>query len=189
MAEAMECGTSGTTSINKAADLYGVPKTTLKDRLSGRVIPGSCPGPKPYLQSSEETELASHLLSASSIGLGKTRYEVMRIAEGVAKSKGVLRGEQITHGWWKCFVSRNPSLSLRTGDATAGVRIDAVNEESMREYFALLREVYDEFIDGHPERIYNMDEMGMPLDPCPPKLLHKKAKGRSDTDALVRNHK
>ena len=100
MTEAMECATSGTISINKAAELYGVPKTTLKDHLSGRVIPGSRPGPKPHLQSSEETELVSHLLSMSSIGLGKTRYEVMRIAEGVARSKGILRGERISHGWW-----------------------------------------------------------------------------------------
>ena len=39
----------------------------------------------------------------------------------------------------------------------------------MCEYFALLREVYDKFnFDGHPERIYNIDEMGMPLDPHPP---------------------
>ena len=103
MAEAMECATSGTTSINKAAELYGVPKTTFIDCLSGRVIPGSRPGPKPYLQSSEETELACHLLGASSIGLGKTRYEVMRIAEGVARSKGVLRGGRISHGWWDVF--------------------------------------------------------------------------------------
>ena len=152
MSQAMECATSVTASINKSAELYGVPKTTLKDRLSGRVVPGSLPGPKPYLQSSEESELASHLLSASSIGLGKTRYEVMRIAEGVAKSKGVLRGERISHGWWQRFIARNPSLSLRSGDATAGIRIHAVNEKNMCEYFALLKEVYNEFdFHGHPE--------------------------------------
>lgn len=36
-------------SGNKAADLHGVPRSTLKDRLSGRVIHGVKPGPKPYL--------------------------------------------------------------------------------------------------------------------------------------------
>ena len=118
--------------------MYGVRKTTLKDHISGQADPGSHPGPEPCPHSLKESELASHLLSASSIGLGKTRYEVTRIAEGVAKSKGVLRGEQISHGWWQHFIARNLSLSWRSGDS---IWIDAVNKENMREYFALLKEV------------------------------------------------
>lgn len=33
--------TSGKMEINQAADQYGVPRTTLKDRLSGRVVQGA----------------------------------------------------------------------------------------------------------------------------------------------------
>lgn len=36
-------------------------------------------------------------------------------------------------------------LSFRTGDATAGVRMDAINAENMTQYFDLLREVYDKY--------------------------------------------
>ena len=102
----------------------------------------------------------------------------MRIVEGVAKQKGVLRGERISHGWCKRFLARNSKLSLRSGDLTAGVRIDAVNKENMLNYFNLLKEVYDELdFAGHPERIFNMDETGMPLDPRPPKVVaHKGVK-------------
>ena len=39
----------GTLSANKAADIHGVPRTTLNDRLSGRVEHGTYPGPKSYL--------------------------------------------------------------------------------------------------------------------------------------------
>ena len=49
-------------SGNRAADLYGVPRSTLKDRLSGRVVHGTKPRPRPYLSTGEETELSSHLL-------------------------------------------------------------------------------------------------------------------------------
>ena len=60
-------------------------------------------------------------------------------------------------------------MSLRVGDSTAGVRIDAINEENMTKYFDLLEEVYNELdFKDHPERIYNMDETGMSIDPCPP---------------------
>ena len=61
---------NGEMSANKAADLHGVPCSTLKDRLSGRVEHGKNPGP-PYLIRDEEQELSVHLLRASSIGLGK----------------------------------------------------------------------------------------------------------------------
>ena len=35
--------------INKAAELHGIPKTTLKDKISGHVVYGSKSGPKSYL--------------------------------------------------------------------------------------------------------------------------------------------
>ena len=40
----------GKIGANRAADQHnGVPRTTLKNRLSGRMIPGTNPGPVPYL--------------------------------------------------------------------------------------------------------------------------------------------
>ena len=62
MHQAIECTRSGAASANKAAEMYGIPKSTLKDRLSDHVQPGRCPGPHPYLMPSEEAELASHLM-------------------------------------------------------------------------------------------------------------------------------
>ena len=66
-------------------------------------------------------------------------------------------------------------LSLRSGDSTARVRMDAMNVENMKEYFDLLREVYDEYeSNSHPECINNMDEMEVPLQPRPPKVIAKR---------------
>ena len=47
---------------------------------------------------SEEYKLSSHLVYLASIGLGKTRVKVLRIAESVATSKGILIGAGITCG-------------------------------------------------------------------------------------------
>ena len=55
--DVMDAVSSDNTSINKASEMYGVPRTTLKDRLSGRVVHGTKPGPKPYLHHSEDREL------------------------------------------------------------------------------------------------------------------------------------
>jgi len=169
--ESVKAGMSG----NRAADSHGVPRSTLKDRLSGRVIHGVKPGPQPYLTADEESQLSSHLLMASKIGLGKTRRDVQCLVASYLKQKGTLRGSKVSNGWWSNFMKRNETLSLRLGDSTAGVRFDAMNTENINMYFDLLRNVYDEFeFDKYPETIYNMDETGVPLEPRPPKIVTQK---------------
>ena len=57
---------------NKATAMHGVPLSTLKDGLSGRMVHGQKPGPKPYLNKQEERELTDHLVLAAKVGYGKT---------------------------------------------------------------------------------------------------------------------
>ncbi len=106
---------------------------------------------------------------------GKTRRQEKGIAEKVAKKKGCLRKSRISDGWWRRFLERHPLLSLRSGDATGFARQTAVTHENLRKYFDLLKEIIDENdLAAHPERIYNMDETGIPLDPKPPKIVSLK---------------
>ena len=159
-------------SINSAARNHGIPPTTLKDRLSGRVTDGTKPGRLPYLNDQEETDMESYLIQATHVGYGKTRRQIKAIVESVAVDKGVLRSSHISDGWWKRFLQRHPKLSLRYGDATGHVRMNAMNRENLTNYFALLKECMEENdLMDHPERIYNMDESGIPLDPRPPKIV------------------
>ncbi len=44
-------------SANRAAKLFEVPPSTLKDRLSGRVLHGTKPGPVPYLSIEEDGKI------------------------------------------------------------------------------------------------------------------------------------
>ena len=94
--------TKGTLSANKVANLHGIPRSTLKDRLSGCVAHGVKPGPMPYLTAEEEAELSSHLLQASDMGLGKTRRDVLTLVGTYVEKKACLRGKGsvISNGWW-----------------------------------------------------------------------------------------
>ena len=65
---------------------YGIPRTKLKDRLSGRVTSGSNPGPLPYLTSKED-ELVQHLLRCTDIGYSKTKQEVLVIVRQAIHKK------------------------------------------------------------------------------------------------------
>ena len=49
------------------------------------------PGPKPYLNVREEEELSTFLKTCSDIGYGKTRRDIMYIAQSVALDKGMLK--------------------------------------------------------------------------------------------------
>jgi len=106
------------------------------------------------------------------MGFGKTHQDALSIVDTHVEQKEdvTLRDSRLTHGsgWWEKFL-KNPSLSLRSGDSTAGVRMDATNEQN---YF---KEVFNESdFWNHPEAIYNLDEIGVPLEPCPPDVVAQK---------------
>ena len=164
MEAAMKAVESGS-GINKAARDHGVPSTTLKDRINGKVEHGRKPGPQSYLSNFEERELGVFLKECAGIGYGKTRRDVMQIAQSVAEEKGVLKKSRITHGWWSRFLQRQGDLSLRRGDSTAHSRMDAINKETLSHYFKLLKDVLDECgLLDNPAQIYNVDESGVPFD-------------------------
>ena len=73
MRRALEAVTEGKMGVNRAALEFNVPRTMLKDRVSGRVIRGSNMGPKMYLTYEEEKELVNFLLNCAKMGYAKTR--------------------------------------------------------------------------------------------------------------------
>ena len=63
-----------------AAAEYGVPRTTLKDRIAGRVVHGTNMGTQPYLTREEEMELVDFLITYSNTGYGKMSYELLALS-------------------------------------------------------------------------------------------------------------
>ena len=91
----MKAVASGECCINRAALDYGIPRTTLKDRLGSRVEHGRNPRQAPYLSAVEENELGEFLKSCASIDYGR---DVMHIDESVATEKGILKRYRISQG-------------------------------------------------------------------------------------------
>ena len=116
---AIEAVKSGSTSITQAAKLHGVPRQTLQDRISGRVQHGVRPGPKPYLSSTEENDLAGFLVDTSKVGYGKSRQQVKAIAACGIRDKDL--DKVLSNGWYYNFMHRQSKLALRKGDPTANV--------------------------------------------------------------------
>ena len=160
-------------SILRAAREHGVPRQTLRDRVNGKVVHGTKPGPKPFLSSTEENELSNFLLDVAKAGYGKSRKQVKDLAEAVARDKGRLTtSKKLSDGWFRRFMERQPHLSMRKGDPTANVRMDCLTKETMDAYFQLLKDtlIENDLMDS-PNQIYNVDETGMPLDHRAPKVV------------------
>ena len=186
-------------SITGAAREYGVPRTTLQDRILGKVVHGKKPGPKRYLNEAEEKKLSEFLVETAAVGYGKSRAEIMAIAEktikkkaekttDTTKNKGGLRKDKITNGWFDSFMKRHPYLSLRKGDATGVDRMDAITPAAINHYFDLLKEVLDEYkLMNCPGQIYNVDETGLAYEHRPQKLVT--LKGQQKVRCRTANNK
>ena len=57
MQKAYEAVTAGKMSVRKAAEEYGVPRSTLHDRVTGKVALKAKSGPKKYLSDEEEVRM------------------------------------------------------------------------------------------------------------------------------------
>ena len=50
--------------------------------------------------------------------------------------------------------------------------MDAINKETLTEYFDLLEDTLKQHdLQNSPSQLYNVDEIGIPLDPKAPKIL------------------
>ena len=118
MIEAMEAVKTGRLGVNRAAEEYNVPKTTLKDRLAGRVKHDAKSGPGPHLASSKETELANFLIDVCKKGYGKTKREVIDIVKRTIEKKIENKGKDFDsskfkgEGWWQGFIRRQLSSAI-----------------------------------------------------------------------------
>ena len=101
-------------SVKRAAEQHGVPRTTLHDRISGHVQHGKKPGPEPYLNREEEEDLVNFIEEVAEVGFGKTRKQIKAMVEQTAREKQVLRKQKISDGWFKCFLRvPTPPLSMQ----------------------------------------------------------------------------
>ena len=71
----MKAVVDGLFGINKVADEFGVPRSTPKDELSGKVVHGARSGPTPYLSGVEEDKLVKILSLHPGVDEGRVSDE------------------------------------------------------------------------------------------------------------------
>jgi hypothetical protein len=157
-------------SIRRAAELHGVPRSTLHDIVVGKVNFDAHPGKKPYLTISEEEEIVHFLQKCATIGYPRTRQQVLALVQAIMNDKGIECG--VSEGWWRRFNERHPDLAIRTAIPLSQARAMATDRVIIGKYFDLLEETLNENkIMNVANQIFNCDETGMPLSLKPLKVI------------------
>ena len=176
----------GEVSIRKASVLFDVPRSTLHDRITGKVAFEAKPGPTPYLSMQEEEELASFLFLSAKIGYPYTRKKVLHIVQQIIDDKGVMG--HVTNGWWERFKERHPNVVLKTAAPLSNARAIAADRDVIERYYDLLEDTlrHNNLFDK-ANCIFNCDETGLPL--CPKTLKIVTVKGARNPSSITGDSK
>ena len=156
-------------SQRRAAEEYGIPRSTLGDHYRGKVLLGAKCGSPKYLTEYEEKELLRFLMKCASIGYPKSRKCVISLVQRLCNAKGLR--VTVTHGWWESFCKRHPhEVSLRIPAKVSMARAKANDPEVISNYFDMYEKVVVDYdIIDKPIQIFNIDETGYPWIIGPPK--------------------
>jgi len=89
------------TSVRKAATMFSVPRSTLRNRLSGRVAIGAKPGHKPLLYAALEEKLIDYASTRAKMGIGFGKAQFLKYAGSLAKKhKTSFKKGMPSNRWW-----------------------------------------------------------------------------------------
>lgn len=165
-------------SVYRAARMYSVPESTLRDRTRGIVSLDGTRGPDTLLSHSEEQQLVDHISYMASIGYGYTKSNIQFMAAEFARSLGKkLNGDKaLSHNWFYGFLKRWPDLKVVKPQKLNIARAKSASDISINQYFKELEEILlSKGIKNTPERIFNIDETGVSTEHTPPKIVCSKS--------------
>lgn len=149
--------TKSVPSIRKAAELYGVPRSTIQARLHGAESIRNAHEPFQRLNFAEEEALVRTINRMYGWGWPMTISAVESFAEQMLRAKG--DSKPLGTNWYQHFLKRHPDLRTSRSRALDQARRDASDPEVLQAWFSLFLATVTQY--GIPQcDWYNMDEKG-----------------------------
>jgi len=154
-------------TLNKAAKRFGIPRTTLGDKLRGKHPLDKAP--KTVLGQDEEDKLVSWLRETTRRGSGRSKAQLLRTVQQILKAEGrpnPFTDDKPGDKWYNNFLKRHPDISRKKPQALGQQRA-VITEAAIRGWFAEAEAALA--ADGidiksvSAERIFNCDETGFPV--------------------------
>lgn len=157
---------SGRCTVRQAAKEFGVPKSSLGDRVSGRVAPGSRSGPAQLITSADEELLVEFSLYMSSHGFPLTKQQLVSFASTIYKRQHRrVAFSKLGQTWWLNFRKRQEKkITIQPAENVVRGRTLCVRKEAVDQFFHLLSTVIDTHtLRDKPHQIFNCSETGFQL--------------------------
>ncbi|XP_040006665.1 uncharacterized protein LOC120802667 isoform X2 [Xiphias gladius] len=180
---------SGRCTVRQAAKEFGVPKSSLGDRVSGRVTPGSRSGPAQLITSADEELLVEFSLYISKHGFPLTKQQLVSFASSIYKRQHRrVAFSKLGQTWWLNFRKRQEkNITIQPADNVVRGRTVCVRKEAVDQFFHLLSTVMDAHgLREKPHKIFNCNETGFQLGrkrvilPKPASLGYRPTPGSRD---------
>lgn len=161
-------------SQTEAAKRYGIPVSTLNNRLKGRRgAKSSNLGRDTAIPWNIEAKLAAHIKTMEKWGFGLSKQEILLAIGQYIKDSGLktpFKNFVVGNDFFRGFMRRH-RLSQKKPQAVEIARKRNVDPFVIAEYFKMVKEITTGI---PPHRIYNLDETSFCLDPSRVKVVGEK---------------
>ena len=144
-------------SLRKAAIQWGIPRSTLQDRLNGNQPWNGAFSSRQRLSTTQENHLSQWVLSQAALGLPPTHSQLKDFAERVLRTQG--DSQPLGKHWVQAFLKRNPSIKVQRSKSIDSKRINGASTNVIRRWFRYL--TLPGIKDIKPANRFNMDESGI----------------------------
>ena len=170
-------------SYRQAHEIYGVPKSTIGDKINRHCAKSNSnkPGPKCHLSPEIEECINKWLLKMARIGYGQTKPDLFDHVQIIVRHLKIMMpfvDDHLGEKWYRLFLVWFPNLALWQAQLLsklhAGVSQQAINDWFW-ELWEYLFEMGNKDILEQPNRIYNCNETGFLMAPRPTEVITSKA--------------
>lgn len=132
--------------IKTAARQYGVPTTTLRDRVLGRIHPETVSsGPQALFTQEEEALFVEHIKAMALLEYGYSRTEVTAQASNYTVFIGKRdKDHLLSDRWFRGFMDRWPEMKVLKPRALSNYRAETKTREAVTSYFTYPKAVLEE---------------------------------------------
>jgi hypothetical protein len=144
-------------SQKKAGLEFGVPRSTLQNRMNGTLSRQEAHEPQQRLSTVQEDRLTQWILTQESLGHGPTHAQIRAFAGRVLYARG--DANPLGRRWMNGFLRRNPVLKTKKQFLIDSARVNGATTEVIKKWFQKL--TIPDIKAIKPENRWNMDEAGI----------------------------
>lgn len=160
--------------VSVAARTFGIPRSTLRDKLSRRWNKADRAGAKTIFSKKQEQTLVDRAIYMADRGFPLTskslRSNAYLYAQKLSRRhclqmrlpKNWTKSKEASYDWFLAFKARHPKLALRHPEGLSKARAEAFNRDRVENFFRDIQKIYQQLdLNNFPSLVYNCDETGL----------------------------